>query len=156
MEEDKDNTFLRSETSEKMRTSPQEEEHCRQGETTTKKEDLTWKALLKKLKEKILERNLTWEEKIKTCWKILYMNAQSLHPKLTEFDLLLNQVKVHVAIISETWLSLEDSLQIRGYNVFRSERTDCFGGVAILTHRSLKVQQQYCTISNTLIEIIAI
>nr|XP_034833642.1 uncharacterized protein LOC117990289 [Maniola hyperantus] len=67
-----------SETSEKMQTSEQEEEHCRQGESTAKKEDITWKALLKKLKEKILEKNLSWEEKIKACWKILYSRIVSM------------------------------------------------------------------------------
>lgn len=36
---------------------------------------------------------------------IIQWNSQSIKPKLTEFECLLYQYKVHIAILSETWLN---------------------------------------------------
>lgn len=71
---------------------------------------------------------------------IFQWNSQSLRPKLDEFSCLLHQEKIHVAIISETWLEPESSLRISEYNIHRIDRPDSYGGVAIITHKSIKVQ----------------
>ncbi|KAF9415538.1 hypothetical protein HW555_006857 [Spodoptera exigua] len=68
-------------------------------------------------------------------------NAQSLKPKLEEFKLLLLQERVHIALISETWLAPEVILNISKYNVYRRDRDDSYGGIAIITHESIKAQE---------------
>lgn len=85
---------------------------------------------------------------------IVQWNSQSLKPKLIDFDTLLSKEKVHIAIISETWLDSESALHISGYNIHRKDRLDSYGGVAIIVHKS--VQSQVCSISgiNTGIEAI--
>lgn len=87
---------------------------------------------------------------------IVQWNSQSLKPKLVDFDTLLFKEKVHIAIVSETWLDLESALHISGYNVYRKDRFDSYGGVAIIVHKS--VQSHVCSISgiNTGIEAIHI
>lgn len=72
---------------------------------------------------------------------VLQWNAQSIRPKLIELEQMLNQEKIHIAVISETWLDCESSLNISNYEVFRQDRDDGFGGVAILTHFSVKAER---------------
>lgn len=62
------------ETNEEMETNEQEVVQNEKGESATgeRKKNSGLGELLKKLKEKICDSSLTWEEKIKACWKILY------------------------------------------------------------------------------------
>lgn len=83
---------------------------------------------------------------------ILQWNAQSLRPKLISLDAMLTCEKIHVAIISETWLDPECNLNVSQYKVFRKDRIDCYGGVAILTHKSLQVRQCPINLNNPGIE----
>jgi ribonuclease HI len=75
---------------------------------------------------------------------IIQWNSQSLRPKLVDFDNLLNREKIHIAIVSETWLEEFTPIYLRGYNVFRKDRFDSYGGVAIICHKS--VSTQVCSI----------
>ena len=85
---------------------------------------------------------------------ILQWNAQSLRPKLTEFELLLNQEKIHIAIVSETWLDPNSYLRISGYQIYRLDRSDGYGGVAVIIHWSIKAQQQQLRVNNAGIELL--
>lgn len=87
---------------------------------------------------------------------VLQWNAQSIRPKKTEFEALLNQEKVHVAIISETWLDRGSYFRIREYNTYRADRADGYAGVAILTHKSVNVQLCNSQISNPDIDLLHI
>lgn len=69
---------------------------------------------------------------------ILQWNCQSLRPKLSSFESLLTQEKVHIAVLSETWLEPHSYFKINGYRAYRLDRSDSYGGVAILVHRSVK------------------
>ncbi|KAG6453577.1 hypothetical protein O3G_MSEX008208 [Manduca sexta] len=74
---------------------------------------------------------------------IIQWNSQSVKPKLVEFEQLLSRERIHIATLSETWLSPgppKSKLKINGYNIFRADRHDSYGGVAIFTHRSIKAQ----------------
>lgn len=64
-------------------------------------------------------------------------NAQSIRPKSTSFEQLLIQEKVHIAVLCETWLEKESNFNITGYNIFRLDRQDGYGGVAIFAHISI-------------------
>ncbi|CAH2091283.1 unnamed protein product [Euphydryas editha] len=83
-------------------------------------------------------------------------NSQSLRPKLNEFSCLLHQEKIHIAIISETWLEPESSPTISKYNIYRTDRPNGYGGVAVITHKSIKVQPCQFYVNNTGIELIHI
>lgn len=85
---------------------------------------------------------------------IIQWNAQSLRPKIASLDCFLNQAKIHIAIVSETWLEPESQLNISGYNVFRKDRADSYGGVAILVHKSVKVYLCNTKLRNVGIEIL--
>lgn len=86
---------------------------------------------------------------------IIQWNAQSIRPKLCEFENLLIQDKIHIAVLSETWLQPDSYFKVKDYNVFRKDRNDSYGGVAILTHKSIKSQIcQNLLNSNSGIEII--
>lgn len=73
-----------------------------------------------------------------------------------ELEALLNQEKIHIAIISETWLDAQSYFRVSGYNTFRCDRDDGYGGVAILTHKSVKAQQSNLQHPNTRIEILRV
>lgn len=70
---------------------------------------------------------------------IIQWNCQSIRPKSMSLESLLTQEKVHIAVLSETWLEPDSYFHINGYNTFRLDRLDGYGGVAILTHKSVKV-----------------
>ncbi|KAF9406702.1 hypothetical protein HW555_013009 [Spodoptera exigua] len=57
-----------------------------------------------------------------------------------ELLLRLREDKIHIAVLSETWLEPDSNFKVKGYNIFRKDRYDAYGGVAILTHKSVKSQ----------------
>lgn len=69
---------------------------------------------------------------------ICQWNARSLRPKLKIFEQLLIQEKIHIAAVSETWLTSESLLKVSNYNIFRKDREEGYGGVAIFTHKSIQ------------------
>nr|XP_026492744.1 uncharacterized protein LOC113398301 [Vanessa tameamea] len=73
-----------------------------------------------------------------TVVNILQWNAQSIESKLVNFGELLWQEKIHIAIVSETWLRKESSITLSGYNIYRNDREDSYGGVAIIVHKSIQ------------------
>lgn len=83
-------------------------------------------------------------------------NSRSLMPKKQEFDVLLNQEKISICLLSETWLCSETKLRINGYNIYRKDRCDDYGGVAIVVHHSIKTQLCSINVRNTGIEIICV
>ena len=45
---------------------------------------------------------------------------------------------MHIALLSETWLSTKSHFYLSQYNPIRKDRPTCSGGVAILIHNSIK------------------
>ncbi|CAH2089919.1 unnamed protein product [Euphydryas editha] len=68
---------------------------------------------------------------------IIQWNCQSLIPKLSELDSYLHNEKVHICILSETWLQCEHQINLTDYSVFRKDRADGYAGLAILVHQSI-------------------
>lgn len=87
---------------------------------------------------------------------IFQWNSQSLRPKLHSFESLLVQENIHIAILSETWFDSNNSYNIRGYNMYRCDRSDCYGGVAIIVHKSIRSHLRPISLSNVGIEVIQI
>lgn len=85
---------------------------------------------------------------------IMQWNSQSIRPKSVEFQLLLSQEKVHIAFLSETWLEPDSPINFPGYNVFRKDRHDSYGGVAILVHKSINAHEHPTNFNNPDIGII--
>lgn len=73
-----------------------------------------------------------------TCLRIIIWNSQSLAPKREEiFDFLIKN-KIHLALVSETWLKLGVRLTHPDYVCHRRDRVvGEHGGVAILVHKSI-------------------
>lgn len=92
----------------------------------------------------------------KVLFNVLQWNAQSIRPKLLSFSEMLIQEKIHIAALSETWLEPDSNFNISGYNVYRSDRDDSYGGVAIFLHNSIKAQQKPVRLNNADIEIICV
>lgn len=69
---------------------------------------------------------------------IMQWNCQSLRPKAPSLESLLTQEKIHIAILSETWLEPDSLFKISNYIIHRLDRRDGYGGVAILLHRSIR------------------
>lgn len=87
---------------------------------------------------------------------IVQWNARSIKPKQSEFECFLIEHKVHIAIITETWLNSDININISNYNWYRKDRCDSYGGVGILAHKSIKVEVCPFNLTNTGIEAIAI
>ena len=85
---------------------------------------------------------------------IFQWNAQSIRNKWIALEQLLIQEKIHIAVISETWLESDFSLRLRGYNIYRQDRDDGYGGVAILIHSSVKSEAKHKPNCNPAIEIL--
>lgn len=90
----------------------------------------------------------------KNNFKILQWNANSLKPKLKELELVLKQEKVHIATVSETWLSNNVNINVSSYNIFRQDRDDSYGGLCVIAHKSVKLIQKPCSIPYSDIEIL--
>lgn len=86
---------------------------------------------------------------------IIQWNAQSLRPKMISFTELLNKEKIHIAILSETWLDNEVDLNVSGYNIYRKDRLDSYGGVAILIHKSIRSHLNFFQVLNPGIEVVS-
>lgn len=87
---------------------------------------------------------------------IIQWNSQSLRPKLISLEHILYHEKIHIAALSETWMESESELKVSGYNIFRKDRYDSYGGVAILVHKSVKASLYRVGTINTGIEIVMV
>ena len=59
-------------------------------------------------------------------------NSRSLLPKKSELQHILFSHHITIAIISETWLKPSTSVNFYQYNMLRHDRTDGWGGAALL------------------------
>jgi hypothetical protein len=87
---------------------------------------------------------------------ILQWNSQSIVGKSIAFEELLFESKVHIAVVSETWLCEEQYLKIRDYKIYRQDRTDGYGGISIFVHRSIKSRKVQSLSTNPGIEFLRI
>lgn len=72
---------------------------------------------------------------------ICHINAQSLNNKMDEFRFIFEESGIDVICISETWCVVEtpDSFyNLRGYRLFRVDRSTNAGGVAIYVKQSIR------------------
>ncbi|KAI8516894.1 hypothetical protein Bbelb_054750 [Branchiostoma belcheri] len=75
----------------------------------------------------------------------VYMcNARSLFNKLDEFELTIRQLRVDLAIVTETWFSTRmtsEVLNVEGYSLFSTSRTDQRGGgVAVYIREDIQAR----------------
>jgi len=70
---------------------------------------------------------------------ILQWNVRSFPARLPSIQHLISSYKCSVILISETWLLPSRNCFIPHINLFRQDRVDGYGGVAIATHTSLNV-----------------
>lgn len=87
---------------------------------------------------------------------IIQWNAQSVRPKSLALEQLLSQDKIHIAALSETWLEPESNFKINNYKIFRKDRQDSYGGVALLIHRSVEASLHSFSSSNPGMEVLMV
>ena len=91
---------------------------------------------------------------------ITFWNANGLKSRFDELCDYLSRYKVDIALLTETWLSVDDKLKYNSkYLVYRLDRSPVYGkrgGVAIIVHRNInsKILPRFSDLS--LIETIAI
>lgn len=87
---------------------------------------------------------------------IFQWNARSIKPKLKSFEYLLFKEKVHIAVVSETWLIPEIHVKLRDYSVFRRDRDVPYGGIAVLCHKSIQAKLDPINVTHPGIETIRV
>ena len=81
----------------------------------------------------------------KSNLRILNINCQSIQSKRSELHTMLQYIKPDIVFGTESWLSksiASSEIFPSEYNVFRQDRNQIGGGVFILTHKSLTVEDQ--------------
>lgn len=75
----------------------------------------------------------------------MFWNARSIRGKMSEyFDFLLNN-NIDISMVTETWLETNDKFTHPSYNCLRIDRSHRRGGgVALVSHKSLKLRQLKC------------
>jgi len=76
-----------------------------------------------------------------TDLKVCHINAQSLTNKIDEFRYLFENSKVDIICVSETWFTSNISssyIRCADYNLFRSDRVNHAGSVAIFVRKQFK------------------
>lgn len=69
--------------------------------------------------------------------------------KRPNLDLLLSELNIHVAILSEMWYKPSSKVNFLKYDVIRHDRADGYGGVAILIHKKYKYNNLDINIPNS-------
>lgn len=78
--------------------------------------------------------------------RIIFWNAKSISNKIIELEYFLNQNKIDIIFISETWLKQNQNISIQNYTVYRKDRSviplannnrNVGGGVAIAVRNGL-------------------
>lgn len=67
----------------------------------------------------------------------LQWNCRSIEPKLLDLENTLLAKKIHVACITETWLTPGQSLSVTDFNIVRQDRPDGWGGAALLLRNDI-------------------
>jgi hypothetical protein len=73
-------------------------------------------------------------------FNILQWNVRSLTARLPSLQNLLSVHKCSIAIISEIWILPSRLLYIPNFKIFRIDRPDGYGDVAIAIHNSFKTK----------------
>jgi len=79
--------------------------------------------------------------KQRTGLRVCHLNAQSLKNKLDEFTFIFESSGVDIVCISETWFTkdlLDNFLTMKGYVLYRADRSSHAGGCAIYIKDSLR------------------
>lgn len=72
------------------------------------------------------------------CLKSLVWNAHSIKPKLSEFIKFIEDHKIDIILLSETWLKADEIFYLPLFNCYRTDRP--YGGVAILIRKVIPHQ----------------
>ena len=87
-----------------------------------------------------LDFNLSNSSKGKSEFRIFYQNIRSLKNKIAEIEILTNNYKADLLILTETWITEQEKLfyNINNYNSFYSCRKRQGGGLGLFLHDSFE------------------
>ena len=65
---------------------------------------------------------------------VLHLNIRSLRPKLIELKLCLEEHKIDIFCLNETWLKPENNIEkhFKTYNIYRNDRLHSRGGGVLI------------------------
>lgn len=84
------------------------------------------------------------------------MERAKYSTQITLLRKFVNPRKIHIVALSETWLTADDHINMKFYNIYRKDRSDGYGGVAIFVHSSIKSQIYKTNNNNTAIEFVSV
>lgn len=71
---------------------------------------------------------------------IMLWNARSILSNLGEFQKRLDEDKPHIVCLTETWLKPDKNISFKKFNIFRLDRINQGGGIAILVRKEIEVK----------------
>lgn len=72
-------------------------------------------------------------------FRILQLNTRSITPKRDLIDIYLIKNNIDAAMFSETWLLNDHKIKFKNYTFITQNRSDGYGGVAILLRNDIKI-----------------
>lgn len=81
--------------------------------------------------------------------KIVQWNIRSIIPNRIPLLSLIWNHDPDVILINETWLKSQQDFHINNYNIIRDDRTDGYGGIAVLIRKNVNFQQPKLNIATT-------
>ena len=78
---------------------------------------------------------------------LLLWNCRSILSNLSEFQHYVHKNNPHIICLCETWLKFTDTFKLKGYNIYRKDRLERGGGLAILIKDTIQSYHDpnYCS-----------
>uniref|UniRef100_A0A6M2DNA1 Putative rna-directed dna polymerase from mobile element jockey-like isoform x2 n=1 Tax=Xenopsylla cheopis TaxID=163159 RepID=A0A6M2DNA1_XENCH len=88
--------------------------------------------------------------------RVLQLNCRSLVANKDNIIQFMNLNKIHIGAFSETWFKSNYEYRFKGYKVFRDDRTDGYGGTAILVKDNIECKKIQVTNQETRIQVCSV
>ena len=69
--------------------------------------------------------------------KIIQWNARSINANIESLEKIIYSLDIDIVILSETWLKKTEIYRVPGYFIYREDRENGYGGVAILVKKQI-------------------
>lgn len=77
----------------------------------------------------------------------MQLNTRSLRANKTTIEALLQQESIDIGIFSETWLDPDTTAEFSRYKTYTENRSDGYGGVAIIVHQKFNANKRNVSIA---------
>lgn len=98
----------------------------------------------------------TYSNYTKSQVKILQWNIRSYNANREYLEFLINKLNIDIVLLSETWFKTNQNFSKIGYSIYRKDRPDNYGGVAIIVKNTITHKKIDLNYNNFNFEVIAI